>query len=436
MTLSPSFRRLLILITAAGLVVGTAAAVADVVGGPSAGCTAPSSTDGVNYTATCTFSIPASTTTAAGPTTTVTGPTTTVAGPTTTVDGPTTTVAGPTVTAPPSTVTTTATVTAPPSTTSATPTPTSSSPSATPTSSSPTPTSTPTGPPAPAPRSSFPSASNTGVPAGVTLLPYTGTLSLNCSNGPITISQSTINGDIEVSGGSGTDPTKPCVTLTDDLIHGRVHTSGDSATGTGPVVITDSEIAITTTSTADWSGVQGGNIYLTRLNIHGFTGDGVHCDGNCFVYDSWVHDATDYSTTHYNAFLSNGLNQPSTTVLQHNVWQCNMAKTVSGATGGCSGDVSFFGDFEPIANVTINDNYFVGDTAPITSVSASFCLYANGSENKKYPTNSNFVVTNNEFEHGAGGYCGAYKGVIGDWAYNTGDVWSGNTYTDGTPITE
>jgi hypothetical protein len=96
---------------------------------------------------------------------------------------------------------------------------------------------------------------------------------------------------------------------------------------------------------------------------------------------------------------------------------------------GCSADLTGYPDFAPIKNNTIRRNLF------LASPTDSFCAYGGATSGKPFssdPTNAtNQVFTENVFQRGANGKCGAF-GPITDFATGrTGNVWSGNVWDNG-----
>ena len=74
----------------------------------------------------------------------------------------------------------------------------------------------------------------------------------------------------------------------------------------------------------------------------------VHCGSGCLVEDSWLHEQfnPDGEAAHNNAFLSNG---GSHMVIRHNMLHCT--PKLNDTDGGCTADLSLFGDFGPIRDV-------------------------------------------------------------------------------------
>ncbi|MDT0188160.1 DUF4082 domain-containing protein [Microbacterium sp. ARD31] len=271
----------------------------------------------------------------------------------------------------------------------------------------PTPTPTPTPTPG-----GWPGPDNTGVPAGTVLAPYTG---------PCTITSArTI---------SGADVLSKCqdalviqttgVVIEKSLVPGVWSIYGD---GDSSVTITDSDVRAGAVSTA---GIWGYNIKASRVDVTG----GQHsfqCNNNCEVTDSWLHDQhnPDGGSFHNNAFISNG---GHTMVVRHNTLHCT--SILNSTDGGCSGDLSLFGDFDPIDDVTIDNNLFKANNSSI-----SYCLYGGASSSKPYQA-TNVRVTNNVFERGANRRCGVYGPVTSFDSNASGNVWTNNTWDAGGAVT-
>lgn len=144
---------------------------------------------------------------------------------------------------------------------------------ATPTASaSPTATATPSATAAPV--SGKPGASNTGVPAGRSLVP----------SGSITVTKdNTVLDGLDIAG-----------TVTIYASNVQVKNSRVTGTGTdvgiwvrsGSATITDTEI------TGFENGIAGNGWTATRVNIHGSTGDGVKLGSSVTLEASWIHDLT------------------------------------------------------------------------------------------------------------------------------------------------
>lgn len=298
----------------------------------------------------------------------------------------------------------TAATTAPPTTTAA---PTTAPPTTTvpPTSASPTPSQTPsptptqTGTP---PADWYPDASNTGVPAGLLLADYNGSSTI----GTATITGKKLTGSFTVNGNA---------VIQDSQISGTIHTAGS-----GTLTLVDDEI-IGSNTDQTFSVIYGANLTATRVNVHGGKAN-LQCMDNCTVTDSFFHDPYLTAAFHYDVIGSNGVDGM---VLEHNTLQCKFAGHSAGATGGCSADLGFFGDFGPIKNVTVDRNYFMASPDP------GYCVITGANKpGKAYPVGQNLTWTNNVFGSESNGKCGQY-GPVDEWQSGNGNTWSGNRWFDG-----
>ena len=297
------------------------------------------------------------------------------------------------------------------------PSPTATSQSPTPTiKPTPTPTATPTitTTPIPSPTSTtsagsngtWPNASNTGVPSGVSLTSYSGPMTITQDGAVIDAKE--IHGTIVIAASN--------VTIKRSKIMGRI----DADSGGASVTVVESEIDA---GRDQAPGVGFRNVTVLRSNIHGGQ-HSVLCGDNCRVESSWLHDQYLPSNDdwHLNAYLSNG---GSNVVLVGNTLQCTPPD--NGVTGGCTADASFFGDFEPVKNVTIDGNLF-------KSTPGGYCGTFGYNRSKPYGTQaSGITVVNNVFEHGSGGKCG-YWGPVTGFPSGSGNSWTNNRWVDGGSI--
>ena len=171
--------------------------------------------------------------------------------------------------------------------------------------------------------------------------------------------------------------------------------------------------------------VWGYNITATRLDITGGQ-HSFHCADNCTVTDSWLHDQYNPSggSYHNNAFISNG---GGDMVVRHNTLHCTAI--LNSTDGGCTADVSLFGDFEPITRVTVDGNLLKANNSSI-----SYCAYGGYSPAKAYKIATYVVFTNNVFERGGNRKCGVYGPVTSFQTSATGNQWSNNKWDDGTTV--
>lgn len=267
----------------------------------------------------------------------------------------------------------------------------------------PRPTPSPSVTPTPSPPSTgFPNAGNTGVPDGTVLTAYTGPMTITT---PTVIDSKTITGRLII---------KASLKVTRSKLNGTI--DGDYGK---PVTIEDSTLNGGSTS---YPTVGYGDVTIRRSEVTGGQHN-VLCGTNCVVEDSWLHSQFLPSNDdfHNNAFISNG---GSNVTLRHNTFQCTPRDNTVG--GGCTADVSFFGDFSTIKDITVDGNLF--KTTP-----GGFCGTFGHNPSKPYSNPTNVKVTNNTFERGAGGKCG-YYGVVTSFKSGGTSVWSGNKYVDGTPV--
>jgi hypothetical protein len=296
------------------------------------------------------------------------------------------------------------------------PTPTSTRPAPTTTTPDPTPTSSPSTTPAPpttcvsgSSACSFPDASNTGVPDGKSLSRYTG---------PCEIRSSVTLDGVDASACSAILVRASNVVIRNSLLPRVDATNGGSAS----VTITDS-----TVRAGSWSdgAVWGYNITATRLDVTGGQ-HSFHCASNCTVTDSWLHDQYNPAggSYHNNAFITNG---GSSMVVRHNTLHCTAL--LNSTNGGCTADVSLFGDFDPVTRVTIDGNLLKANNSSI-----SYCAYGGYQPTKAYAVSNYIVFTNNVFERGTNRKCGVYGPVTSFQSSATGNQWSNNKWDDGAVL--
>lgn len=299
-----------------------------------------------------------------------------------------------------STVTSTVTVTASPTTT-ASPSPTTTEPTSSPTTTTPAPP--PTQP------AGWPDAASTG--HNGTLLAYDGPCTLTSA---VTIDSRDVKAkcDALLVQAMG-------VIITNSRLPRVESTYRDGASS---VTITDS-----TVEAGAWSdgAVWGYNIRLERSEVTGGQ-HSVHANDNVTVVDSWLHGQHNPAgqAYHTNAFITNG---GSNMVVRGNTLHCD--SILNSTDGGCTADVSLFGDFDPVTNVTVERNLLKANASSI-----SYCAYGGHQPSKAYPVATGIVYRDNVFERGSNGRCGVYGPVTSFDPTASGNVWSGNTWDDGTPL--
>lgn len=267
----------------------------------------------------------------------------------------------------------------------------------------------------------WPGPNNTGVPAGTQL----------------------VNGDTATPSGLPADNTGWTYSATDGyisvrspnaVIDGISDTGGIYLAAGASLTVKNSKIGsvndegtslvldhVTSDGGGQWtfSNVEGGT-HITVLYSNLYNAEhSVHCYGNCDVENSYLHDNANGAAAgaHQNGFLSNS---GSTYKVFHNSVGC---------VGGCTADIAFLNNgAQSDANVTKNLLLYSPD--------AAFCSYPGPNASPTQNSVNNMVWQDNVFQKGANGKCATYGPVYG-WYPNvgTGNVWSGNTWDDGTTLT-
>lgn len=289
---------------------------------------------------------------------------------------------------------------------SAEPTPTT-SPTSSPTGPTPAPTTSPTSSPSPTPTGTngracpawpaVPDASCTGVPPGITLR--------SCSN-YLSTAGATYDGCL--FSGQVTVAASNITIKNSKVVAGRINAGYGSQTG---LMIMDVEIDGQNKDQTNQSAIGDSNYTCIRCNVHN-TGRGVAVGSNVTIRDSWFHDFYYTNGAHQSAIGSNGGSNNS---VIHNNINCN--------SDGCSGALVFYGDFAPIQNVLVQNN--------LMNTTGSYCTYGGSVSGKPYPVASNIRYIDNRFGKVYHPSCGIY-GPVATWSYANGNVWSGNTWADGS----
>jgi hypothetical protein len=263
-------------------------------------------------------------------------------------------------------------------------------------------------PSAPPPAATFPDASNTGVPSGVSVRPYHGPCTINTAG--TVIAGRDVRCDLMIKAQS--------VAIRQSRVTGTV-TVDD---GTSSVRIEDSEVD-GGTSYQQTIGYE--NVTLLRTEIRGGQ-HSVSCRRNCHIEDSWLHGQhlPPGEDWHLNAFISNGGRDIR---LVHNTLACDNPGNAAG--GGCTADAAIFGDFSGNSHYTFERNLFVA------SVNTPYCTFAGHDPSKEFGTQVQYIVyIDNVFQRGESGKCGTYGPVTSFAASSPGNVWRNNVWDDGTPV--
>lgn len=258
-----------------------------------------------------------------------------------------------------------------------------------------------------------PDADTTGVPPGTELAPYAG---------PCTLVETVVLSAVDATGVCPAIVVQaPGVRIESSRVP-RVESTATQVDPTYSVEVVDSEVVA-----GEWIGgaVWGSNLTVRRTEVTGGQ-HSVHCGSRCLVEDSWLHDQfnPDGEAAHNNAFISNG---GTDMVVRHNTLHCTAELNATG--GGCTADLSLFGDFEPISDVRIEDNLLKANDS-----SASYCAYGGDAPGKPFPEATGVVFTGNVFERGANGTCGVYGPITSFKADAEGNLWRDNTWDDGTDL--
>jgi len=259
----------------------------------------------------------------------------------------------------------------------------------------------------------YPDADNTGVPPDTELAPYTG---------PCTITETAVLSAVDATGVCLAIVVQAADVLIESSRVPRVESTATQVDPTFSVEVVDSDVVA-----GEWIGgaVWGDNLTVRRTDITGGAYS-VHCGSGCLVEDSWLHEQfnPDGEAAHNNAFLSNG---GSHMVIRHNTLHCT--PTLNDTDGGCTADLSLFGDFGPIRDVVVEDNLLKANAS-----SASYCAYLGHAPGKAFPVATGVVVTGNVFERGTNDLCGVYGPVTSFDPTACGNEWRDNTWDDGTEL--
>jgi hypothetical protein len=261
----------------------------------------------------------------------------------------------------------------------------------------------------------WPGAANTGIPAGTTLTTYTGPCTITTA-GAI-IDGKTVNCDLTIAAAN--------VMIKNSKVNGVVFLDTDNAGSAGwSFTIQDAEVD---GGQQQHPAVGWGNLRLVRANIHGGI-TSAQCEEksvSCVIQDSYLHGQyiQPNSNWHLGGFLSDGGGPIS---ISHSTVACDQTATY-GSDGGCTGDINLIPNFATAHDVTIHHNLLPA------SLSLAFCTYAGDRHDGAYPYGNHIVYTDNIFQRGSNGKCGAYGPVAG-WGTGTGNTWTNNKWTDGADV--
>jgi hypothetical protein len=241
------------------------------------------------------------------------------------------------------------------------------------------------------------------VPDFVVLTPWSGSCNITTAQ---TITARSFACDLTINA---------AVTIVNSRIAGAVEI------GSGSLTMRDSEVDTSPGAPRQETGVEPRNYSLLRVEIKGGN-RGAYCASNCTIQDSWVHGQELAADWHASA-----VRMEQYTTLIHNTLVCDAPQ--GGGEQSCSAGLTGYGDFAPVRDNLIENNYFPA------SPDSAYCVYGGSSQGKPYSNQaSNIVFRNNVFEKGPTGHC-AWWGAVGDWdGSRPGNVWTNNKYTDGTNV--
>lgn len=258
------------------------------------------------------------------------------------------------------------------------------------------PSSTPS-PTPPPPVGGWPGPDNTGVPAIVTLTPYTGPSTITVAGTVVdgkTFGCLTVRAaNVVIRNSRQTCPSHPV--------------GGLILAGTNTVV-QDSEI---TGGVGNGGCVTGTNYLLRRVEVRGCL-DGVWMMSNTVVVDSWIHDLATCPTCHDDGIQTTGA---VGLTIRHNRIDLHLTQT------GC---IKLGAEQAPLRDVVVDGNLLNG---------GGISLYAGGSG----PNVSGIHIVGNRWLRSPVGYFpnGGYFAPAGYFEAKAGSEWVGNAWEDnGTAV--
>lgn len=259
----------------------------------------------------------------------------------------------------------------------------------------PTPVPDPTPTPVPVPSTGFPDATNTGVPAGVVLTPYTGPARITT---PTVIDGKHITVPLVITASAGTVTIKNSLLASDGywLI---LNDEGAKLT------VTDCELDGLGNRSGD-SAVAGYNKTIRRCNIHS-TVDGLKIGSNDAVEDSYIHDLVVTADSHNDGVQSLGSDN---VVIRHN--------TIVLKEGATSAILLSTGSADSMKHIRIEDNLLGG---------GAFTVYGGYEAGRDTLSKvSDVVITGNRITtsiHARGGAYGPFTSVDSPAVTMSGNVW-------------
>jgi hypothetical protein len=263
----------------------------------------------------------------------------------------------------------------------------------------------------------WPGPNTTGVPASVSLRPYTGPCTISASGG--LIESRTIDCDLRIAGSD--------VVIRWSVINGTV-----TVLDGGSLTIEDSELVGQEPRFDGYTMIGPDDLAVSRLAVRLVVSGvevrggnrGILCARDCVVRDSWIHGQYVLSDQHVSAIR---ISQGATLI--HNAIACDVLDNTEG--GGCSADLTGYGDVEPVMDNLISHNLFV-------ATPGGYCAYGGSSgDNGVKPYGhlaANIDFVGNIFQRGSSGECGRF-GPVADFDPNRpGNSWIDNRWSTGEPL--
>jgi hypothetical protein len=258
--------------------------------------------------------------------------------------------------------------------------------------------------------SSWPDATNTGVPSGTTLTTVSGDLTVTTNNS--TVNAKNVSGCIVVNAtGVTVQNTKAqCITT--------AFSTAARNPANPRLTIQDSEVDCG--NTGGTTGISDRNVTVVRVNIHRCE-NGFDADSDFTIQDSFIHDLYNSATGDPH---TDGLQSAvgSNMVIDHNTFYGHDTGCTYPNNGSCNGtsaiNINNTAGGPTSTNTTISNNLLAG---------GAFTLYC------PIAATSNFHITDNHFST-------VYSSTIGEFGPSSdctsNEIKSGNVYHEsGLPIT-
>ena len=164
------------------------------------------------------------------------------------------------------------------------------------------------------------------------------------------------------------------------------------------------------------SAMNGANVTCIRCRIH-YVPTGISLGNGSTIRDSYISDVT-WGPGAHQAAIGAGGNSGHNSAIIHNRLDCSRWNVnAPGFQQGCSSALSLY-DEPTLNNVLVQNNLF--DTA------GGYCTYGGG------PQGTNIRYLDNRFGKKYNSTCGLFGAVSAFYSGNSGNVWTGNAWLDGS----